>query len=55
MIRATLPGAGLMQRLQARANRIAAAHVASTRRDRRTGSPDWRSAKDLWPDFFNRD
>ena len=55
MIRATLPGAGLVQHLQARANRIAAARVATTRRDRRASGPDWRSATDLWPDFFNRD
>lgn len=55
MIRVTPPGAGLLQRLQARANRIAAARAASTRRDQRTSAPDWRSATDLWPDFFNRD
>jgi hypothetical protein len=55
MIRASLPGAALVQRLQARANRIAATRVASARRDRRTSGPDWRSATDLWPDFFNRD
>lgn len=54
MIRVTPPGAGLLQRLTARANRIAAARVASPRRDRLTRS-DWRSATNLWPDFFNRD
>ena len=55
MIRVTPPGAGLLQRLQTRASRIAAARTANLRRDRRASSPDWRSATDLWPDFFNRD
>ncbi len=55
MIRVTPPGASLLHRLQARANRIAAARTANLRRDRRGGGPDWRSATDLWPDFFNKD
>lgn len=55
MIRATVPGVALVKRLQARANRIAAARAANTRRDLRRAGPDWRSATDLWPDFFNRD
>jgi len=63
MIRITPPGAGLVQRLRGRADRIAAARAAAVSRnlrraprsDPRSSGPDWRSATDLWPDFFNRD
>lgn len=55
MIRIMPPGAGLVQRLRARTERIAAARAASVRRSLRGAGPDWRSATDLWPDIFSGD
>jgi hypothetical protein len=48
MIRAAARAAPLIQRLRARAARIAAARVAARRQRART---DWHSAAALWPDF----
>jgi hypothetical protein len=49
MIRAAARSAPLIQRLRARAARIAAARAAALRR--RQGHTDWHSAAALWPDF----
>lgn len=48
MIRAAARAGPLVQRLRARAARIAAARVAAKRQRTRT---DWHSAAALWPDF----
>jgi len=50
MIRVSPPGTGLVQRLRRKAERIAARHLR-TRRRNRAGGKGWRSASDLWPDF----
>jgi len=49
MIRAAARGDQLIQRLRARAARIAAARMAKRRPPQRT---DWHSATALWPDLF---
>jgi hypothetical protein len=48
MIRAEALAERLVQRLRARAARLAANRADTLRRDRRA---DWRSATALWPDF----
>ena len=49
MIRAAARGDQLIQRLRARAARIAAARTASRHPSQRA---DWHSAAALWPDLF---
>ena len=49
MIRAAVRGDHLIQRLRARAARIAAARITKHARSKRT---DWHSAASLWPDLF---
>jgi hypothetical protein len=51
MIRITLSTGRLVQRLRARAERIAAGQIAARRRDA-SPRPNWRSAEALWPDLF---
>lgn len=51
MISAFATSTRLVQRLRARANRIATSHTAALRRRRRSPPEDWHSATDLWPDF----
>lgn len=52
MISVTAQSAALVQRLRARAARLAAAYVAA-RGPRRIARSrvDWHSATDLWPEF----
>lgn len=52
MIRAVAAAERLVLRLQARANRIAAARVDALQRERQRQSAQWRSAAALWPDLF---
>jgi len=49
MIRAAARGDHLIQRLRARAARVAAARRADQLRSQRS---DWHSAASLWPDLF---
>ena len=51
MIRVGSMGAGLIQRLHLRAERVTAQHLRSASRRRRGHSESWRSAASLWPDF----
>jgi hypothetical protein len=51
MIRISLSAGRLVQRLRARAGRIASQHVSARRRDA-FSRPNWRSAEALWPDLF---
>jgi hypothetical protein len=51
MIRVSARGAQLVQRLRARAERIADQHAA-TGRLRSAQRSNWRSAAALWPDLF---
>lgn len=50
MINAAAATVQLVQRLRARADRLAAGRAASLRLQRRSGI-DWHSATDLWPEF----
>lgn len=51
MIRAVARAGQLVQRLRARAERIAAGRAARYRR-RTDPRPGWHSAEALWPDLF---
>lgn len=51
MIRLALPVEGLIQRLQRRAERIAAQKTRAVGRRSRKSGHKWRSAATLWPDF----
>jgi hypothetical protein len=52
MITVATQYAALVQRLRARAARLAASYGTSRTRRRGARSPtDWHSATDLWPDF----
>jgi len=50
MIALASESAALVQRLRARAARLAVTGAAARRRQRRAPT-DWHSATDLWPDF----
>jgi hypothetical protein len=50
MIRASVPGAALVRRLQLRAQRLADRHLRAARRRGRTS---WHSPAALWPDFID--
>jgi hypothetical protein len=51
MISVTAQSAALVQRLRARAARLAAAYAARGPRRTRRSRVDWHSATDLWPEF----
>ncbi len=51
MISAAVPSVRLVQRLRARAERLAANRAASRRSVARSAGADWRSATSLWPEF----
>lgn len=51
MITAVARADRLVQRLRARAERLAGLRAAAALRERRSGRIDWHSASALWPDF----
>ncbi len=50
MIRVSVPGAGLVRRLQLRARRLAERHLRAARRRKRSR---WHSPEALWPGFVD--
>jgi hypothetical protein len=51
MIALASRSAALVQRLRARAARLAVTRAAARSRRQHRGLTDWHSATDLWPDF----